>query len=124
MNNLTSKNVMDTFMFCLFYKEEDTSNNVPAKGIQLFVGFHPERLKKKEQLITDMLNELPDSFRTNGDSFLNMCSSKNGQQWCDLHQIMEQLLLLGLAIGKIQYMKERDCWDNFEGGMPYIFVKQ
>ena len=124
MNNLTSKNVLDTFLHCLFYKEEDATNNVYAEGILLNANFHPERLKSREKLISDMLKELPDSFRTTGNSFLNMCINKDGEQWCDLHQVMEQLLLLGIAVGKVQYLQSRDCWGNFEGGMPYIFIKQ
>ena len=122
--NLTSKNVLDTFMFCLFDKGEDTTKNVLAEGIKLTANFHPERLKKKEKLIVDMLNELPDTFRTRGDSFLNICEHIKGYHWCELHQVMEQFLLLGLAIGKIEYLQSRNCWVNFEGGMPYIFVKQ
>jgi len=121
--NLTSKNVLDTFMYCLPDKGEDSANTVLAQGINLAANFSCERLKSKEKLISDMLKELPDNFRTTGDSFLNMCMRNDVSQWCDLHQIMEQLLLLGLAIGKIHYVQERDCWGNFAGGMPILFIK-
>lgn len=124
MDNLTSKNVLDTFMYCLFYKEEDTKNKVFAEGVNLPIYFHPERLKNKEPLVSKMLSELPDSFRSNGDSFMKMNVNKDGVNWSSNPQVMEQLLLLGIAIGKIQYLQPRDCWGNFEGGMPYIFIKQ
>lgn len=123
---LTSENVTATFFNCM-YKEapEDTSEAVLAEGIITKVGFDPIKIKENENDIRELLMQLPDEFHVGkggGYTFLNMCLDKDGSQWADTHQTQEQLLLLGLAIKKIQYCLPRDVWSALPGGMPYIMI--
>ena len=37
---------------------------------------------------------------------------------------MQELLLLGLAIEKIEYLLPREMWSILPGGMPYIKIRE
>ncbi len=122
---LTAEIVHDTFMKCLFEEGENTENHKLAEGLKLKVGFHPERLKEAEPIITELLDELPDNFKIKnggGWSFINMCQDKHGNQWCDLHETMDKLVVLGIAIEKLSYLMPRDVWSALPGGVPYIVI--
>ncbi len=122
---INPERVNTIFMDCLFNDGEDTSNHVKAEGITQNVGFHPERLESHRAEIEEMLDELPDEFKESGGggiSFLNACNDKLGNQWTGLHQRMEQLLQLGIAIGKVKCLIPREMWSALPGGMPYYTV--
>jgi hypothetical protein len=123
---LESKRVEDVFMDCLFEDGEDTSNHILVEGITSKVGFNPNKINLYNDEITKMLMELPKEFHSNsggGMSFLNACNDKNGRQWTDFHQRMEQLFQLGLAIGKVKCLMPRDMWKVLPGGMPYYVIE-
>lgn len=122
---LTSERVTEIFMDCLFREGEDTSEHVPVHGIVTNAGFHPERLESHRREIGQMLCELPLEFQKSGGggwSFLNACNDKEGNQWTGLQQTMEQLFLLGIAIGQAKFQLPRDMWSALPGGMPYVVV--
>jgi hypothetical protein len=123
--NLTAEKVNNLFLKCLFTEGENTEPHIIGEGIMKKVGFNPERLKENEPLIIEMLNDLPDSFKKEGGggmSFLNMCQDKNGNQWADLHQTMDELVCLGNAIGKLSFLMPREMWSILPGGMPYLLI--
>lgn len=123
---LSPERVDVIFRDCLFQENEDTSDRVVAEGIMRQVGFHPGRLRGHEQEIKDLLDELPDSFMVasgGGMSFLEACLDKRGNLWTGEHRIMEQLFLLGIAVGKAEYCAPREMWPAFPSGMPYIVIK-
>jgi len=112
-------------MDCLFKDGEDTSNLVRVEGIFSNFGFHPDRLENHKHEIVEMLNELPEQFHENtggGWSFLNACMDKHGNQWTDLHRVMEQLFVLGIGINRVEYVLQRDMWRILPGGMPYCVI--
>lgn len=122
---LTADNVHDVFTHCLFKEQENTENMVRAEGILNDFGFHPQRLKGYESEIIDMLSCLPDAFHEDkggGWSFLNACDDKEGNQWANLHTTMEQLFVLGIAIGKVKCLMPKIMWDALPGRMPYYVV--
>jgi len=123
--DLTSQNVEEIFFGCLFQEGENTDYPVLAEGIMSNVGFHKERLNKNSDNIVSMLDKLPKEFQRDsggGMSFLNACNDCNGNQWTGLHKIMEQLFMLGLAIGKVKCLMPRSMWKVLPGGMPYYVV--
>ena len=123
--DLTSQNVEKVFFNCLFKEGENTNNPVIANGIMAKVGFHEERLNNNSDNIISMLNKLPKDFQKDsggGMSFLNACDDYNGNQWTSLHKIMEQLFMLGLALGKVKCLMPRDMWKMLPGGMPYYVI--
>lgn len=122
--NLTSENVSEIFMNCLFKEGENTENAIIAEGVMTKVGFHPERLKQATPSIEAMANELPDEFkpkRGGGMSFLNACIDNKGNHWGE-HKNIDQLVCLGIASGILKYLMPREMWEVLPGGMPYLVV--
>lgn len=125
---LTADRVALVFTSCLYAAGvEDTPDAIVCEGILHTVSFHPGRVEEHRQAIHDMLAELPDEFkaeRGGGWSFLNACLDRHGNQWTGLHPVQEQLVLLGIAIGEVEYCLPREDWAVFPGGMPYFVIKQ
>lgn len=123
---LTAERVSTIFTDCLFKsKELPVKEYVPAPGITTNIGFHPERIASYRSEIIKMLDELPDEFHEasgGGMSFLNACNNKYGEQWTGMHQTMERLFQLGIAIGKVSCLTSREMWAASPGGMPYYVV--
>jgi len=123
--NLTAEKVNSTFLSCLFKEGENTETHIIGEGVMKKVEFNPERLKEKESVIIEMLNDLPDSFKATGGggmSFLNMCQDKEDNQWTGFHQTMDELVCLGNAIGKLSFLMPKEMWSILPGGMPYLVV--
>ena len=123
---LTSQNVKDVVMDCLFTKDEVPAGGQPEKfvaahGVMLNAAFHPERLESHREDVKSMLAELPESFHDKGDSFLALGFDKNGDAWGE-HQSMDTLMVLGLALGYIK-MFPRALWNVLPGGMPVLTIK-
>jgi len=122
---LTSENVTNIFVDCLFADGESQEDAIFADGIVLNYGFHPERLSQHEKEIYSMLQQLPKEFQKDsggGMSFLNACKTNTGEQWGD-HQIMEQLFVLGIACKKVTLLLPKERWELLPGGMPYYSVE-
>lgn len=122
---LTASNVEDTLVNLLFKEGEDTSTAVIVRGVMMHIGFHPERLQEQKENIISMLEQLPETFREKsggGWSFLNACQDKDENQWADLHETMDKLVCLGLAIRRVAFVMPREMWAMFPGGMPYFVV--
>lgn len=123
---LTAENVVETLKSCLYETTpEDTSKAVLVEGIMAKFGFDPDQLKKKKADIESMLEQLPKPFQKSGGggySFLGACERADGVQWTGLHKTMDELFVLGLAVGKVQLCLPRDMWKALPGGMPYYVV--
>lgn len=122
---LAADNVDFIFRDCLFRKDEDTADAVKTEGITSKVWFHPDRLESHKTEIAEMCGELPDNFKASsggGWSFLNLCINRFQEQWTGEYRQMEQLLVLGLASGRIQLLTRRELWEMFPGGMPYVVI--
>jgi len=128
---LTSKNVTDVFMDCLFTDEEaktidvDAGNFLKGLGVITRVGFNIERTTKHKQDVIDMLDCLPDSFKASGGggmSFLNMCNDINDEQWTGEHRVMDQLICLAVALD-IGSLMLTELQSVLPGGVPYFVYK-
>lgn len=115
------------FMECLYDPQKDTADMVKAEGIVCTVGFAQSRLDEHRDEITTMLKNLPLQFQEQGGggwSFLNACNDKNGEQWTGLHQRMEQLFQLGLAINMVVEPMQALPRAVLPGGVPYYVVRE
>ena len=129
MGKLNAKRVNEIVIDCLFRDNElgDTSKAVLAPCIIHTFGFHPERLEQHKQEIIELLEELPATFKTQGEghgggmSFLNACVDKHDEFWGE-HKDMEALFGLGIAVGYARFVMPPQFWSAFPGGMPYIAV--
>src|SRR3989304_8262419 len=96
----------------------EVDNLIFVKGITVTVAFKKETLNESKKSIEDVLNELPDNFKMKsggGHSFLNACIDRNDFHWAEQITV-EQLMMLGMAIGKIKYCLEREFWSALPGG--------
>lgn len=117
MSSLTSEAVQT-----LFEQSVRESGGVFVEGIRSSAYLD---VTGKEQQISELLVELPNEFQASkggGWSFLNACLTRDGEQWTDLHLVMEKLFMLGIAAGKARWLMPRDMWKAFPGGMPYVVV--
>ncbi len=102
--------------------EPKIGEGLRAKGY----GFFPERIDAKKEEIKEMLLQLPNEFMQSGGggwTFLNACVTKEGEQWTDFHEIMEQLFAMGNALDLCEYQLPRKMWPMMPGGVPYVVVK-
>lgn len=135
MTELNIENVDRIFSDCMFRSHEEYEE-CKKEGLHVFVhsiqnpkvkiGFQPERIEAHRQEIRDMLSQLPDGFfpgTGDGASFLQACSTKDGQLWTGLHLEMEKLCLLGLASRQMKMcVEDPQVWYILPGGMPYLQV--
>lgn len=121
---LTAENVQKIMFDCFFKNGEDTSNHVKGQGIRGPMGFNPVRLEHHKADIQSLLNQLPNEFMETGGggySFLNGCMTSNGNQWGEQSNV-DELICLGVAIGKVSFPMPREMWSFLPGGMPYFVV--
>lgn len=131
--NALNGDVVESLFISLLFQKDEIKDGKPiiapkiGEGIiTKHFGFFPERIESKREEIKEMLLELPNEFMQSGGggwSFLNACLTKDGIQWTDFHERMEQLFAMGNALGLSEYMMPREMWAYLPGGMPYIVVK-
>jgi hypothetical protein len=115
--NLTPDKVTTLFMGCL------SETGTEVEGITATFCLDVDG---KEDEIMALLNELPKPFfetAGGGWSFLNACNDRNDDLWTGLHTVIEQLVCLGIAAGKISWLLPRNLWAALPGGMPYFVIK-
>ena len=117
---LTAENVHKLMRECI----SDDESLPLVRGVICAARFKPEKLKEHEDEIRSMLAELPEQFQKSvggGWSFLNACMTKDGDQWGE-HRTIDELILLGTAIGRVTIQFPRSMWPSLPGGMPYFMV--
>ncbi len=95
-----------------------------VEGLTIKVGFNPERLLSHKDEIIELLDELNDNFKESiggGYSFLEAPFDKHGNHWGEQSNAQE-LVLLGIGIGKVNYLIPREMWKMFPGGVPYFAI--
>lgn len=120
---LSPANIDSTFFYCMGL--DQSKDLLKVEGVAIKVSFDPEKIKEKEKDIISLLNQLPDDFKQSGGggmSFLNMCTNNKGVMWTGEQLVVDQLFLLGNAIGKCKFLMPRENWNMFIGGMPYIVI--
>lgn len=96
---------------------------VKVEGILNPFALHRERLEGHRQDVREMLDDLPDSFRLSGGggwTFLNLCMTKDDEQWTGLHRTQDHLCVLAIGLGLGSYAGPREMWVAFPGGLPYF----
>ncbi len=127
---IDAKEINIIFRACLFKEEEIIDGKPPEgfldiDGVRSHVGFHPDRVQQYKSRIEYFLSEIHPDFSSQeagGTSFVNLPFDKEGTQWGE-HQNADELLILGLAIDRFEYLMPREIWSALPGGMPYIRLK-
>jgi hypothetical protein len=124
---LNAAHVHEVFEACLAHGEV-SHPTCTVQGIAHTANFAMKELAARKNEIAGMLAQLPNEFMAHDDgggggwSFLNACNDRDGLQWTGFHLVMEQLVLLGLAIGRVQWCLPREMWSVLPGEMPYFVV--
>jgi hypothetical protein len=128
-NMINSDRVYEIFMDCSVNDVEFNEDGIPTEEFVLVNGiinnvlFNRKRIYNNENEIVGYLEELPDEFRKSsgneGYSFLYANKDKHGNEWTDLHERMNQLFMLGIAIEKVEY-NDKWMWILLPGGVPLV----
>jgi hypothetical protein len=120
---LSSTAVTELFMHCLADEPDPLDQREIVQGIVHTVAFSALRIHEADAAICHLLSQLPPSFIEGGGWALqNLCVDRDGNQWTGFQLVMEQLVQLGLAAGRVRFCLSRDMWTVFPGGMPYVAV--
>lgn len=115
-------NVQKVIKDCLL-KESEIKDNEPicdfviGEGLINTFYFNTERLAQHDEDIVDMIDQLPEIEK--GPSFLNLCITTEGVYWGE-HRDIEQLVVLGIASGNLDYCLPKEMWSKLPGGMPMV----
>jgi hypothetical protein len=124
---LTAENVNKIFLDCLFKEKplKEGTEYIPVVGVANMVGFIPDKVKEHSLEIKELLDQLHENFNESvggGWSFLKAPFTKDDVQWGE-HRNADELLMLGLASGCVQYqIEDRNMWALLPGNMPYFMV--
>jgi len=120
---LCPKRVMDIYTECTVIEAEDVQNPIVVSGIRGRDAFHPERVEHHRQEISAMLDALPERFHGPGGLQHHYgCMDRSGNLWTGLQGSVEQLFLLGMAIGRVTFPIEQQYWSELPGGMPVVMI--
>lgn len=115
--------VNEIFLDCMFNDDEIVNGTpivepIAVDGVTIKIGLHPGRVEAHKAEISQILIQLPEEFKE-GWSFLNLCMDKDGNHWAE-HRTCEELVMLGLSTGLMEYILPREMWSALPGGMPYV----
>lgn len=122
------KNRVNEVFFACIFEDGDPSELTRVEGITMTnIGFSSTQLEARKDEIEEMIGELPVDFHESGPggaSFLAASHDKHGRQWAWLHADMEQLLLLGMGVERVELVTPPEVWERLPGRMPYYVIKE
>jgi hypothetical protein len=125
-NNLTAARVNEIFDACVLNDGQDTSS-IAVVGIDPDLTFRFDRalIEMHAEEILAMLHKLPDQFvSSDGGRYSDASKDYRGYQWTGINRTVRQLVVLGLAIGKVEFCQPREEWAALPGGVPNFRVKR
>ena len=94
-------------LFDCFYKEDEIPSDgsiptdaIKVEGIVRNFGFNPKKIEIHREEINSLIDELDPTIKE-GMSFIMFPMDKDGNQWGEQYNA-EQLVALGIAIGRLQ----------------------
>lgn len=131
---LTSERVEEIGLDCVWpsdeadrlSEDEMKERSIIAEGVIHTYGFRPEKIAEHREELREMIRELPTEFLATreggggGWSFLNLCVTKDGEQWTGLHLMQERFMCLCIAAGLAEIPLPREMWSSLPGGVPYV----
>lgn len=132
MTQLTPDAVQNIMKQVLFHREELVlaeqdgvpANAVMVEGLVRNFGFHRERLEAAKPAINELLLQLPENFQLDkggGWSCLMACKDRDDNLWTGVHQTMEELVVLGIAVGLASWIG-KEYADALPSSMPYFEI--
>lgn len=124
---ISAKRVREMFTDSLLPTDHtDETKCISVYGVTSIFGLDPEKIEKYRAEIYSLMEELPNEFWDSpigqgGYSFIRLPFTKDGDQWGE-QQNAQELMILGLAAGYMQYMFGMDFWKALPGSVPYIVI--
>lgn len=115
--------VKEIFISCMF-KESDIVNERPIKQcsivdvLEKVYFLDTEKINEHKFEIKDMIDLLPDLRKPT--SFSNLCLDRANHIWTRDSQMMEILMVLGIAAERIEYSYPRSDWKEKNNGLPMV----
>jgi hypothetical protein len=119
---ISESRVEELFLSCL----TGGDNYIKLEGILADFGLDKDVLEANREEITDLVKKLPGPFRASeggGWTFLKGYRDYNGVIWTEKPAHIEQIMLLGMGIGLIEYCLPRDLWSLLPQKVPYFRIK-
>ncbi len=128
-------NQITTVLIDCFYRGEEIKDDasgqpilpedaVIIEGMTMKFGLHPDRVKAHAAEIHDLIAKIvADDFlvgKGGGYTFLNLCMDRDGEHWGE-HKNCEELIVLGMAVGRAGYCLPREVWSVLPGSVPYVW---
>jgi len=117
-----SEIVRKAFEDSLYKQGDNMDTAVSVEGLVHTYMFNPERLKEMRASISEVVAMLPERFHA-GDTFLNLCKTQNDELWTGDQTVCEQLVVMAIGLGLMEYCFSREVWRMLPGGVPYIIVR-
>ena len=123
MLEIVPKRVHEIFNLVSWNPSRDGSNFVQLEAIlalttdgqPAIVRFHPQRLRRYAHEVDELVDNLPIAFsQISGAPLSEACHDKTGKSWTSAGDAcaIEQLVLLGCAVGRIALVQQRELWGN------------
>ncbi len=124
MNTFLNSLAVRALLFDCLAHAPNNPNLIEVEGIIQTYGLDSVKLSNNRDLIEATLRELPSRFFESvggGDSFLNMCQTKDGVQWGQ-HHIMEALCIIAIGAGLAKWTLPKALWSTLPAQMPYFTI--
>ena len=106
MNTRVLKKRVPEIFFKTLRKENE--EGIQVFNVSLFAIFSPSKLKHYKKEVKEMLNELPEKFKSDsGDMLCHAVFNKYGKRWTHSRDEAEMLLQLGMAVEKVECLVKR-----------------
>jgi hypothetical protein len=125
VSRLVPQEIRELLELCRFGDSDSADQKQTVRGVVHTFRLHHDRVGAQRRKIEELLGELPTEFRRTGKggwSFLYACMDRHGAQWTGFHRDIEILVVLGIAIGKVEFQFPREDWPALPGAMPYIVI--
>ena len=116
---LSSENLMTIFNRC--YSKISTEETITIDGVFHSYIFEKEKINSERKYIEMLLSKVSQTLNV-GCPFLKLNTTYTGSIWTNNTEEIEKLLVLGIAINKIRFLKPRDRWKSFPNGIPFIIM--
>lgn len=118
-DEITEEKVDTLYLLCLS-KGEPKKKTKKVTCFKTDVVFDRRTLTEYKEEIVEMLNNLSAHFK-DGASFIWACVDKHGRTWTTDETIMQELFLLGLAVGKVTLFNRRTSEKKYET-LPWFII--
>lgn len=115
--------VKEIFVSCMF-KDTDIKDERPTKPFSIVEGINnlyfldTEKVNEYKMQIKSLIDALPDLSQP--ASFETLCTDKSHNIWTKDQQIIEILIVLGVAAEIIEYSMPRSEWEEKSFGLPLV----